>query len=722
VEDRHVIHLDRIRVPPPSSLSGTRAQTAYEAAEEFFGRPAAKRRQLRFRFDADVYASPEVFEALNALFLSKCAFCESAVFTTAQPEAVHLRPPQNSLSVDGAVASDHYWWLAYEWENLYLTCPSCALARGTRFPVAGKRVGAPTRGAGLGDEYPLLLDPCRDNPEQHLLYLEDGSVASDDERGRTTIQMFNLNRAALVEARRRMRLQLLNDLSVIATAAPGEIEPLMDPAHEFAGMRRQLVVERLGRQTDIAPQVRVESRSAKAKVGKEFAQIRAEQEDFALEPTEAATPEAYYTHARQVERIQLRNWRIIEELDLAIDPEAAALSGPGPAPDAKQRAPWLMLLGENGLGKSTVLQAVCLALLDEKTREGLGLDASDFVRSGTRRASVKVHLSGTPEPIELIARKGQRNFEGGSSLKALLLGYGATRLLPTPKHPAKESTAQDVTRVENLFDPFTPIGDSTAWLLGLEQRRFDEVALGLRQLLMLGDDERLVRDHRNGRVLSQGRGARVQLEVLSAGYQSVIALATDVMKVVLSVWESPTVAEGIVVVDELGAHLHPRWRMRIVEALRTVFPRMQVIASTHDPLCLRGLGDGEVVVLRRNSEGRVVALDDLPPPNSMRVDQLLSSEHFGLGSTVDPALDELFAEYYLLKAKRRPDAREKSRLDELHAELDGRELVGTTRRERLIYEATDEYLAHEVDVTDHDERVQLKEETKELIRAAWRGD
>ena len=200
-----------------------------------------------------------------------------------------------------------------------------------------------------------------------------------------------------------------------------------------------------------------------------------------------------------------------------------------------------------------------------------------------------------------------------------------------------------------------------------------------------------------------------------------IALATDVMKVVLSLWESPTVAEGIVIVDELGAHLHPRWRMRIVDALRTVFPRMQVIASTHDPLCLRGLGDGEVVVLRRNSEGRVVALDDLPPPNSMRVDQLLASEHFGLGSTVDPALDELFAEYYILKAKRRPNARERSRLDELHGELDGRQLVGTTRRERLIYEATDEYLAREVDFTDRGERRQLKEETKERIRAAWRG-
>jgi hypothetical protein len=105
----------------------------------------------------------------------------------------------------------------------------------------------------------------------------------------------------------------------------------------------------------------------------------------------------------------------------------------------------------------------------------------------------------------------------------------------------------------------------------------------------------------------------------------------------------------------------------------------------------------------------------------MRVDQLLSSEHFGLGSTVDPEDDALFAEYYLLKAKARPNAAERARLEELHATLDGKALLGTTRRERLIYEATDEYLAKEVDVTDHAEREQLRDETKQRIAAAWKA-
>ena len=88
---------------------------------------------------------------------------------------------------------------------------------------------------------------------------------------------------------------------------------------------------------------------------------------------------------------------------------------------------------------------------------------------------------------------------------------------------------------------------------------------------------------------------------------------------------------------------------------------------------------------------------------------------------MDPEDDALFAEYYLLMAKARPNAAELARLEVLHATLDGKALLGTTRRERLIYEATDEYLAKEVDVTDHAEREQLRDETKQRIAAAWKA-
>ena len=63
--------------------------------------------------------------------------------------------------------------------------------------------------------------------------------------------------------------------------------------------------------------------------------------------------------------------------------------------------------------------------------------------------------------------------------------------------------------------------------------------------------------------------------------------------------------EGLVLVDELDLHLHPRWQATLVPALKAVFPRLQFIATTHSAMLLPGLDQDEVLVLRLNEEGHV---------------------------------------------------------------------------------------------------------------------
>jgi hypothetical protein len=179
------------------------------------------------------------------------------------------------------------------------------------------------------------------------------------------------------------------------------------------------------------------------------------------------------------------------------------------------------------------------------------------------------------------------------------------------------------------------------------------------------------------------------------------------------------VAEGTVMIDELGAHLHPRWKMRIVSAIRDVFPRVQVIASTHDPLCLRGLLDGEVTLLRRLPEGEIYRVEDLPSVEGLRVDQLLTSEFFGLNTTFDPEVDKLFTRYYELKGKWQLDATEQQELATLQAELDRYRVLGRTRRERILLEAADDYLATEVVTVDDQERKELYDQTRAKLAQLW---
>ena len=88
-------------------------------------------------------------------------------------------------------------------------------------------------------------------------------------------------------------------------------------------------------------------------------------------------------------------------------------------------------------------------------------------------------------------------------------------------------------------------------------------------------------------------------------------------------------------------HLHPRWKMQITRTLRRVFPSMQFLVTTHEPLCLRGLVENEVVRVTLIVDPTWTAwhavFDPIEEsPSRYRVDRLLTSAFFGLDTTIDP--------------------------------------------------------------------------------------
>ncbi|HSN85981.1 MAG TPA: AAA family ATPase, partial [Thermoanaerobaculia bacterium] len=139
----------------------------------------------------------------------------------------------------------------------------------------------------------------------------------------------------------------------------------------------------------------------------------------------------------------------------------------------------------------------------------------------------------------------------------------------------------------------------------------------------------------------------------------------------------------------------------------------------HDPLCLRGLRAGEVAVMRRDLKGGVHVLTDLPSPEGLRVDQILTSEYFGLNSTRSPEDDQLFEEYYLLLAERKPSAAQRKRLAELKKLLADRDLFGDSTRERLMLEAADRYVAESRVEASGEKRAAMEEQVRQEIAALW---
>ncbi|MFY7741537.1 MAG: AAA family ATPase [Flavobacterium sp.] len=97
-------------------------------------------------------------------------------------------------------------------------------------------------------------------------------------------------------------------------------------------------------------------------------------------------------------------------------------------------------------------------------------------------------------------------------------------------------------------------------------------------------------------------GKWVQLRNLSDGYKGIISLAADIayraIKLNPHLGERAVLdTEGIVLIDEIDMHLHPKWQRHIVEDLKRTFPKIQFIVTTHSPFIVQSLKKEEVISL-----------------------------------------------------------------------------------------------------------------------------
>lgn len=224
-----------------------------------FNTPIAQRKWKEYNFQHSPGSIPEVREALHKVFANKCAYCEVKLDEGDRDTLTFFRPRQNALQELGADPDpNHYWWLSWEWSNLYLACPTCIRTKGRIFPTARKIRAKPgTLDIALQKEEPLLLDPCLDEPADHLLFRETGKVdpREGSKRGDITITILGLNRDTLTSKRRKHahEIKALLKRSLQATernkdnvnpriaSRIKELRLVCGADQQFAGMTRQLL-------------------------------------------------------------------------------------------------------------------------------------------------------------------------------------------------------------------------------------------------------------------------------------------------------------------------------------------------------------------------------------------------------------------------------------------------------------------------------------------------
>jgi len=163
----------------------------------------------------------------------------------------------------------------------------------------------------------------------------------------------------------------------------------------------------------------------------------------------------------------------------------------------------------------------------------------------------------------------------------------------------------------------------------------------------------------------------VGLEDLSVGYQTLITWVADLAYRLFArypVSPNPLSEPAVVLVDEIDLHLHPQWQRSLISYLTERFPNTQFIATAHSPLIVQAATDANIVLLRREGD-HVVIDNDVEAIRGWRIDQVLTSDLFGLETARPPEFDELITERNRILGKSRLTAADKRKLQSLEEQI-----------------------------------------------------
>lgn len=156
---------------------------------------------LSKEFSSSIWQNIAVRKLLHRYQHQKCCYCERYRDFKREADVEHFRP---KAKVEEDTSHPGYWWLAYEWQNLFFSCKTCNQEfKGNNFPLQKDGIRARSESDNLDFEMSILPDLIREDPEELISYewdevlLEAWPVPRDRIRGAQIIKILGLDRANL---------------------------------------------------------------------------------------------------------------------------------------------------------------------------------------------------------------------------------------------------------------------------------------------------------------------------------------------------------------------------------------------------------------------------------------------------------------------------------------------------------------------------------------------
>ncbi|MCP5007100.1 MAG: response regulator [Planctomycetes bacterium] len=364
-------------------------------------------------------------------------------------------------------------------------------------------------------------------------------------------------------------------------------------------------------------------------------------------------------HKMYISKIEIQNIQCFEKLKIDLEQNGK----PG------KPILWTTLLGDNAIGKTTLLRSIALglcnqgssaALIKKLGRDFLRWDTS-YVNGEGYKGSINITLKKEADDYnysittEIIKKKRHFPEEIYQKTKPeeyfpwddiLVCGYGTNRAAPADAGFENYDTLKTVS---TLFDNTSSFQNPELVIRRQEPEIQVLIIKKLLKILMLDKNVPIELTERGMKI--PGPWGIAPVEALSDGYKSTIHWVLDFFgwQIYAKNVSSDKDLTGILLIDELEQHLHPKWQRYIVGRLKKQFPKVQFITTTHSPLLASGASDVEdskLLYLKFKKAKDIECIEMEPDAlKGMRADQVLTSESFELPTSRSGDTSEKFVRF-----------------------------------------------------------------------------